>query len=314
MRYGKLIGIVAAFALTCGQAAWAGPVIIDGTDSNDHGSASGSVNQDGWLYMQKALENLASQVSGGVAKVVVNLGATNGGGSSDAFDAIHSAFSKSSLPGLGWSITDVDNVSGINAWLSSLATSNTGILYIPTESLLTPSDLTNSEAAAVNSHATDINNFVAGPGNPLLGGALFAQGENPGGGVDPYGWLKTLIPGISVTSLGGGGANTDLTLTAAGQAAFPGLTNADLSAGPWHDFFSGSLGGLSVLATAPESNKVGSPIRNVIIGGGAGTVIGCGGPGQPPCDSNGVVPEPASIALLGLGGAMAAVIRRRKSA
>jgi hypothetical protein len=53
----------------------------------------------------------------------------------------------------------------------------------------------------------------------------------------------------------------------AGQAAFPGLTNADVDAGPCHSTFSGNLGGLQVLAT--ESGGL-----NVIIGGGAGTTIG----------------------------------------
>ncbi len=43
----------------------AGPVIIDGTDSDDHGSATGGANPanlTGWLYIQKGFENLAPNV------------------------------------------------------------------------------------------------------------------------------------------------------------------------------------------------------------------------------------------------------------
>jgi len=48
-----------------------------------------------------------------------------------------------------------------------------------------------------------------------------------------------------------------------------------------------------------------------IIGGGAGTVIVCGQPGQPPCPTQ--VPEPESIALVGLGLFGLLATRRRKN-
>jgi len=57
-------------------------------------------------------------------------------------------------------------------------------------------------------------------------------------------------------------------LTAAGIAAFPGLTNADITAGPCHSHFEGSLGSLVVLALDGAT-----PPRNFIIGGGSGTII-----------------------------------------
>lgn len=49
-----------------------------------------------------------------------------------------------------------------------------------------------------------------------------------------------------------------------------------------------------------------------IIGGGAGTIIRCGQPGQPPCPIQ--VPEPSSpllVAVAGLG--LVAQLRRRQS-
>ncbi|MGH9847117.1 MAG: BACON domain-containing protein, partial [Blastocatellia bacterium] len=105
-----------------------GAVIIDGTNANRYGSASGNANRNGWLYMQKALENLAARVSPGTARVVVDLGASSG----DARDAINSAFNLSSLPAAGWTLKHEDGAANITNWLTNLSTANTGILYITT--------------------------------------------------------------------------------------------------------------------------------------------------------------------------------------
>ena len=109
--------------------------------------------------------------------------------------------------------------------MGGLSTSNTGILYLSTAGLVS-GDLDSAELAAVNANAAAINTFVSGAGNPAQGGALFAQGET---GAGEFGWLASLIPGIVSTDVGGGGLGTDVLLTAAGTAAFPGLTNADLA-------------------------------------------------------------------------------------
>jgi len=50
-------------------------------------------------------------------------------------------------------------------------------------------------------------------------------------------------------------------LTAAGNLAFPGLSNGDLSGGPWHNNFTGNLGGLIVLGDEATADN-----RNVILG------------------------------------------------
>lgn len=301
----RMMVLMGALVAVAASSAWAGPVIIDGTDANDHGSVSGGVNENGWLYMQKALENIAGQIAAGVTKVVADVGTT----SSDARNSIDSAFTLSSLPGAGWTLTHVDGAAPIDAWLAALSTANTGILYIPTAGNAV-GDLIGAELAIINARATEINNFVAGAGDPTMGGGLFSQGESPGA-IGAYGWLTTLIPGIVVTDVGGGGVGADMTLTADGIAAFPGLTNADLAgADPWHNHFSGNLGGLKILATAPQ----GGTTRNIILGGGAGTVIGCGLPGQPACPTHDqVIPEPSSLLLFGLGGLGAGLVRRRRT-
>ena len=251
--------------------------------------------------MQRALENLAANVSGSTAKVVVDLGTSTG----QARNAINSAFALSVLRGLGWSLVHVDGDAAIGSWLSTLSTTTTGVLYIPTAGNAT-GDLTTSELGVINANASSINTFVGGAGTPLNGGGLFSMGET---GTGAYGWLTTLIPGIVFTDVGGGGIGTNITLTAAGIAAFPGLTNTDLAgADPWHGYFSGNLGGLSVLGVANDNSGFS---RNLILGGGAGTVIGCGLAGQPACG----VPEPETLPLVAIAGLALVLtgLRRRKT-
>ena len=287
MKSGLVYALLATIALGVGNAN-AGPVIIDGTDANDHGSASGTTNLNGWEYMQRALENLAAArlaANPSAPKVVVDLG-TSGG---QAGSAINSAFSLSSLATTGWSLQHVDGEAAMTAYLATLSPSTTGILAITTRGL-SSGDLTAGEMTVLNTNAGSIDAYVSGAGDPSQGGALWSMGES---GAGSYGWLQALIPGIVVTDVGGGGVGSNITLTAAGTAAFPGLTNADLAnADPWHNFFSGNLGGLSVLGTALQGNST----RTVIIGGGAGTQF---------------APEPGALSLFGLALFALLYVRRR---
>jgi subtilisin-like proprotein convertase family protein len=265
-----------------------GTVIIDGTDANDHGffDTKANVNSDGWLYLEKAFDNIGPNVANG-NRLVVALGtdATPGKGSGGGFfgggnagQAVRSGFEESSLPGLGWSrdfnndgtadpaivhlrgATVIDNylrglpVNGqvvignsvIN--VTNIRLDDTGILYLPTTGGQTTGDMTLNELAAVNLHGLDIANFVNS------GGGLFSHAEesfNPA--IEAYGWLKAIFPGIIVVQETGGaffgGGGSTIQITPEGMAAFPGLTPADLSTGPWHNWFGGDLGALTVLAT-----------------------------------------------------------------
>jgi hypothetical protein len=230
-------------------------VIIDGTRANGDGSASGGVNRNGWLYMQKALENLAARVAPGTAKVVVDLGSSS---IVSARDSINSAFNLSSLPQAGWTLRHEDGTANITNWLTNLSTANTGILYIPTYNLAT-GDLEEAELAAINAQAGRIANFVSN------GGALFAMGEvDATGRTGSWGWLRALYPGVNVIDVSDAGVTRNITLTPDGMAAFPGLANADLTGTVrWVNYFVGDLGNLKVLATAPQ----GANTRQVILGG-----------------------------------------------
>ena len=86
-----LLVAAAAASLFAATAAHAGPFILAGTDADDHGNVSGTTNQAGWLFMQKALENIAVGVTTGTKNVTIL------GSGGKAFSAAAAAFDNSSL-------------------------------------------------------------------------------------------------------------------------------------------------------------------------------------------------------------------------
>lgn len=303
----KLALIFALAALVAGPAV-AGPIIIAGTDADDHGSASATANSTGWLFMQRAFENLAPAVSNG-SKVAVCIGC-NG---STATAAFNSAVGKSSIASAGWSTESLTSITDITNFFNGTGfrnTNNSGILYMPTVSSNVAGGITNSQLQIVNANGTAINNFT------IAGGGLFTQ-EQANSSIG-YGWLSSLLPGIVVNG-DNNGARFDsgqLNLTAAGTAAFPGLTDNDLSnATPWHAYFTGNFGSLSTLVTGPiDDDDAGfglDDFGSVVLGGGRGGAIVCGQPGAPACPPTSDVPEPETWVLMIAGfGLVGAAMRR----
>ncbi len=269
--------LTVVFTVAGGAMAFAGPFIFSGTDSDDHGFASGGANQDGWLFMQKSLENLAPAVTNG-NKVVTILGST-----SSALTAASSAFNLSGLVGAGWTLQTVSTANFATFFGVGGGLANAGILMMDSGFNVGGG----VDGSVFVPYASTINTFVGS------GGGLFSQGNG-------YDWVTTLLPSLTVTDVGGGGIGTALSLTAAGNAAFPGLTNGDLSTGPWHNYFTGT-GALPILATAPD---FAGATRNVIIGSSSGSITD---PGPPR------VPEPASLLLLGAGFAGIAAARKGRA-
>ena len=278
MKHLALKTIVLAAAAAMAGAAQAGPFILAGTDADDHGSASATENIDGWLFMQRAIENLAASTGLTTTnRVVVSLGSQ-----SSALTAAQSAFNKSSLPGAGWTFQSVADLTVAGALTSALSTA--GIVMLDSGGNVS-GGLTNAEDAVLTANAAALNSFVGG------GGGLFSQAGD-------YGWLSTLVPGLTRIN----SSSTGLALTAAGNTAFPGLTNADLSAGPYHNGF-GNVGPIPVLARGIGSFSN----LDVIIGSGAGSITD---PEPPPVTA---IPEPETYALMLAGlGAIGAYARRRR--
>lgn len=292
--------IAAAVVLACSSGVvLAGPVILGGDDLTDHGTRTGGIdlagqNNEGWLYIEKAVGNvLSSQTrAGALTHDIVALGATDStalGGNAGA--GIHFAALE-----LGKSVLYLDGAAAINQFFVDLAngTVNPGMLWFSGTGAV--NDLDTAEGNALTANAAAINLFGAS------GGGIMAHGS----GSVAYGWLSALLPGLTDS---GTCNSSGATLTAAGQAAFPGLSNSDIdaNAGPCHSSFSGNFGGLTTLGL--DGNNL-----SYIIGGGAGTVIQCGQPGQPPCTNN--VPEPGSLplALLAASGLFVPRLRRRSGA
>ncbi|MBY0338671.1 MAG: hypothetical protein K2X11_18800 [Acetobacteraceae bacterium] len=271
----SLVAAVLA-AMSWAGPAMAGPYIIAGTDADDHGSVSGGVNQDGWFFMQRALENIAPGVTNG-NKSVVFLG-TNPG--SFAGDAASSAFGLSALAGLGWTSTFVNGVTDITNFFAS-GISSAGIIMMDSGGNVS-GGISDAEEAVVTANATTINNFLG------TGGGLFTQANS-------LGFLTSLIPGIVISTF----QDQGLALTAAGNAAFPGLTNADLSSGPYHAQFT-NTGVVPVLAREDSLRGLA-----VILGASGGTITDP----DPPT----AVPVPASLGILGLGIAGLFAFGRRRA-
>lgn len=273
----KCVG-AALIALGTALPAIAGPYILSGTDADDHGFATSTSNQQGWFFMQRALENLAPAVTNN-NKVVVSLVSDPG---STAGQAAQSAFKFSNLAAAGWTYVNLNGAAAINNFFSgigAITASTAGLLMFDSGNNVS-GGLTTTEDAALTSNASAIDAFLG------TGGGLFSQSNS-------YGWLNAILPSASAQNE----SFTGISLTSAGANSFPVLTNADLSAGPYHTYFQG-IGGIPVLGTSQTTGHA------VIIGSSAGSITN---PGQ------GTVPEPGNIALFGLGALALTVMRRRQT-
>lgn len=300
--------LATAMVLGIVGTAQAGPIIIAGTDADDHGSGNATQNFTGWKFMQQAFSNIGAAVSNGNTQAVC-LGC-NGSQASSAFN---NSFMLAGLA--GWttvSLTSVADITNFFNGTGAVSVNTAGLIYMPTVANNVGGGINDAQLASVNANGTTINNFVAN------GGGLFTQ-EQANSSIG-YGWLTSLLPGLNVKGDNSGGiydADT-LQLTAQGHAQFPTLTNSDISnATPWHAYFTGNFGALQSLVVGNGDNSPRGTLNDtVVLGGGfqGGGVIVCGQPGQPACPDPSQLPEPGSLALAGAALAALAVTKRRRRA
>ncbi len=176
--------IAAAASLLACAGAHAGPFILAGTDADDHGSFSAGANQDGWFFMQRAIENIGAGVTNG-NKTVYVLGSTNGTGAGDAYDAATSAFTQSTLVAAGWTIAYVDGAP------RSPPPAGRCRRCGPDHDGLGQQRRRRHHRGRVDRRRrqrTFLNNFVG------AGGGLFSQANG-------YDWLSALLPSVTAVDL-----------------------------------------------------------------------------------------------------------------
>jgi hypothetical protein len=259
-----------------------GPVILGGDDLTDHGSFDTTTqeNQEGWLYIQRALENIAPKVTRANDNQVHALGSSaetdpSGG---DAGAAIFYAAMKAGL-----TVVYYEGAPMIDAFFVGLSSGFINPLIMWIAGTGASNDLDDSESASLTNNASLIDAFVS------AGGGLLSHGT-------AYGWLSALLPGLTTVD---GGSSGDLELTPEGQTAFPGVTVDDVNAGPWHNHFEGDLGGLQVLVYSTDITLPDGSPAPVIIGGGQVQFTNTAPSGVTVSASPGTIDENQSVTLSG---------------
>ena len=239
-----------------------GPVILGGDDLTEHGSVSGGASQEGWLYMEKAVGNIKSQVSRSNDNSIAAFGSADSNATSgDAGAGIKNAAAKN-----GMTVQFFDGASAMASGFQNIANGSyrPAIIWIAGDGA--DNDLdgcsgSGTEGQVLIDNAATLSNFLS------EGGGVFSHGSC-------YEWLSAILPGLTAPT---SGASGDLFKTAEGNAAFPGVGEGDFNAGPWHNHFQGNFGGLAVLVRSRTVKDSSGQDAAVVIGGSAVTFV----PGVP---------------------------------
>jgi hypothetical protein len=261
-RSGRWFVAAIAVMFVVPASAFAGPVILGGDDLTEHGQTDGAGNnEEGWLYMERSVGNLLPNVTRANDNSIAALGSTgpldpdsNGG---DAGAGITSAAGKN-----GMTVQFFDGDVAIANALGAIADGsyNPAIIWVAGDGAdndLDGCDGAGTEGQALIDQAGVINQFVTD------GGGLFSHGTC-------YAWLTSLLPSVTTVD---GGSSDDLYRTAEGVAAFPGVSDADFNAGPWHNHFEGDFGGLQVLVRSSDIDDATGTDAAVVLGGGDVDII-----------------------------------------
>lgn len=251
-----VIFVTVVVGLACAPSAWAvgGPVILGGDDLTDHGGKDVGTGDSlqGWLYIEKAVGSIRAQVSRGNDNTIAAFGSSpSGATSSDAGAAIGQAAAKN-----GMTVQYFDGPAAMTAGFQSIQNGS----YRPALIWIAGSDSSNNldscsgagtEGQVLIDNAAIINAFVT------QGGGLMSHGLC-------YDWLSALLPGLTTVDSGG---SSDLYKTPEGIVAFPGVSETDFNAGPWHNHFEGNFGGLSLLVRSNQVDDAAGQDAAVVIGG-----------------------------------------------
>jgi hypothetical protein len=268
-------------------SAAAGPVILGGDDLTEHGRVDAAGNpQEGWLYMQRAIANISPKVTRLNDNTIAALG-SSAGPPTDRGNAGAAIGVAAARNGLG--VNYYDGAPALTDFFARLRDGRVRPRIIWIAGSLADNDLglcRGEEDQVITRNAESLDQYVTN------GGGLMSHGVC-------YDWASSLLPGLQAPETG---AFRDLFLTPEGTAAFPGLTNDDVNAGPWHNHFQGNLGGLLALVRSSRIDDAASQDAAVVIGGGAVSIR----PPPPPTCVNPTVVRDRRVSLPGGGSAVLA--------
>jgi hypothetical protein len=133
------------------QAALGGPVILGGDDLTDHGCNDGEVNEEGWLYMQRALENIEPNVTRSNDATIAALGSEDVEGEiicDDAGSAIYHA-----AAALGITVNYYNGDGSITEFFGDLASGAAQPAIIWIAGTGASNDIVDNEAAVLTANA-----------------------------------------------------------------------------------------------------------------------------------------------------------------
>ena len=247
---GSALGVIPLSHVPIAKAAAGGPVVLDGTDSGLHGSASAGVPQGAWLYMQKGIEALYAALPSGYAAADNNKIAVVGAADSTADRNNCGGAAHYIAATLGKTADYYEGAAAISGLMTQLAagTNKYSVLWL-VEQGWCGNGMDTAEAAVLTANASAIASHVN------RGGGLFAQSQS-------YGWLSALFPTLSRTA----GSGSSPIFTTSGSALFGGIASSNI-ANPWHNSFTDSSGTLPLDVLAYQSDTT-----PVIIGGASVTL------------------------------------------
>jgi Dockerin type I domain/Right handed beta helix region/Bacterial pre-peptidase C-terminal domain len=199
-----------------------GPVFLDGGDRDDHGFRNNSGNQNGWKFIQQALNfantNSLNTAGAGILAIGVQENTDTPTQAELAIKATAAAL------GLNLTIVRGSDISTVNF-------SQFKLIYVPSDAGDTFGGISNADIALLAARKLDIQNYVN-----VVGGGLVALTEDFA--AAPLSWLE-LPQAFSIAHTGG----VNLTQTPLLAAAGFNITDQELSLGtPWHNSFVGPSG------------------------------------------------------------------------
>lgn len=231
-----------------------GPVFIDGGDRDSHGSYTGVLptgsNNDGWLFIEQAIDFVGSGVFNGAPNDILAIGVTGGTGSGTANGALTFAAGEN-----GYGVTYVTTPAAIAAVNFNLYK----MIYVPSNEPNTSGGINGANLDALAARTADIQAFVRNGGGLVAQTDADADVAAPANPLRvPFDWLEIPNP-FSIIDFGAGGINGVLRKTPEAIAAGFTISDTALTNGiPYHNVFTGPLGfnGLDIFVLDRGPNNV----------------------------------------------------------